>query len=138
MVNWGEGCAQMSSGPERVVRQVVDADAVLRRVNDVMQLGFEDKPLRGIADDLEDGLLDAVAISFACLRDPAKPTFSFPSGGVDVVGDEQFHLAQRPGQMGVAVAAEVTRQQARLDKWEQRSGDVPAESGVVPFALPGC
>jgi hypothetical protein len=47
----------MPGSSERAAGELVDADAVVSRIDDVQQVGFEKQSLRGLAHDLEDELL---------------------------------------------------------------------------------
>ena len=60
VVGRAHSCAEVAGGPERAPGELIDPDAVMVRIDDVQQLSFEDEPLRGITDNLEDGLLDTL------------------------------------------------------------------------------
>jgi hypothetical protein len=63
------GGAQMFGFGEGAAVELVDADVVAGRVDELAELGFELKSARGIADDFEDGFLHAEAVAFAGFGD---------------------------------------------------------------------
>jgi hypothetical protein len=88
----GVGCgSKVFGGVEGSSVQVVDADGVAAGVDDGEQAGFEGESLGWRADDFEDRFLDSVSYAFAGLGDLSEPSFAVGCGGVDVVGDEEFH-----------------------------------------------
>lgn len=89
--------SEVLSEPEGSVRQPVDPDAVAMPVDDVEKVGFELDLLGGLTDDLEDGLLDAMANALAEFCDATKSALPLAVGGTDVVGDQQLHQATVQG-----------------------------------------
>ncbi len=73
--------------------QVVDAEAVFLRVDDVGEAGDEPFFLGVVDGAFEDGVLDALSPAFAGFGDFAEAAAAFFGEGVDVVGDEEVHGA---------------------------------------------
>jgi hypothetical protein len=82
-------CPQVLDIVEGSGRELVKADAVAVVVDDRIQRGDQARFVLVGADDLEDRLLDAVAVGFADPCDTAQAGLTGDGGGVDVVGDQQ-------------------------------------------------
>ncbi|KOX11909.1 hypothetical protein ADK67_48135 [Saccharothrix sp. NRRL B-16348] len=85
------GGSEVFGGVKGSPVEVVDADRVAAGVDDGEKACFEGESLAWGADDFEDGLLYPVSYAFAGLGDLSESSFAFRCGGVDVVGDEEFH-----------------------------------------------
>ena len=73
--------------------QSVDSDAVLGRIDHCSKRGDQSHFVGVATDYFEDGLLYAVSVCFADLRDFAQSALSFWGDGFDVVGDQEVHLS---------------------------------------------
>ena len=127
----GAGC------PDCADLHPVDANAVPIMVDGPCELVGEDEEVGIGADHFEDRFLDAQSVAFAELGNLAEAPTAFRGLGVHVVGDQEFHSAHQPGQVGGKFTAEVACQKPGLDDGEQRCGNAPAQETVRVFALPG-
>ncbi len=106
-----------------VFSEQINSQAVGLRIDDLEQAIAHSDELPGIDETLEDGVLHALAVIEACLGGLAKPSASGRRNSGDIVSDQDLHeqtaikaLSSFPdkGGIGVEIAAEVTREQARL------------------------
>jgi len=128
--------------------EVVVAEAVLARVDLVLQAELQAGPLLRVDVALEDGALDALAEVEACLGDAAEAAPALGGGGGDVVADDNEHggsssvpgragcgSAPQKGRVGIQVAAEVPGQKARLEVDDHAEGCLLVEKGMGQLVL---
>jgi hypothetical protein len=78
--------ASLPVGAEKIVPQAIEFC-----IYDFFKLGFQYSPLRGIDIRLENGVLDALPIVLADLRDSTEPSRPTGFGCIYIVGYKNHH-----------------------------------------------
>ena len=75
-----------------VVSHKIKSEAVDLLFHDAEQSVLKDHPLRGVECAFEDGILDALSVTFAGFGDSAEPPLSAFVLGIHIVADEYHHM----------------------------------------------
>ena len=84
--------------------EMVDADAVFLKIDDVEQALSQLNELGGLEGTFEDGVLHPLAVVEAGLRNAAEAPLASVGGGGDVVGDQDIHGRFGVGDSGMESA----------------------------------
>lgn len=91
MVSRHGGGSQVTGRLKGPSVQLVDPDAVSVVINYIQQPCLQQKPILGLANNLEHGLLNSMSATFAYLGDLPQPSLTIRRSSLDIVSNEKFH-----------------------------------------------
>src|SRR5437588_12243983 len=110
---YGRFCANVFDAAAPICSEVIIAQAIALRVDDLLQSMLQHGPLRRFNLYLEDRELDTLTEVLAGFRHSPQPAGSTRIGGAHVIGHEYHHCLHslpEPGRVGIEITAKVASQ----------------------------
>lgn len=129
--------SDMVDPPLPVRSQIIIAQAIKGGIDDGFQPGFQGDPARRIDLDLENRVLNALAIILAGLGDLSQPAPPARLHRVHVIGHKNHHreriLLPEPRRIGVKIPAQVAGKHLGLKIGHKAKRGAFLKKGMAPF-----